>query len=111
MTSLILVNQEINQTNINNFKKQALDSLIQLKLKKIELSKYNFKNDNVQTNNYLKNILRDDIAGFKDNLNRNNLSYDLFLEEIETQLKWQKLIYQLYSKKIEVNEENIDKEI
>ena len=34
MTSLILVNQEINQTNINNFKKQALDSLIQLKLKK-----------------------------------------------------------------------------
>ena len=75
MTSLILVNQEINQTNINNFKKQALDSLIQLKLKKIELSKYNFKNDNVQTNNYLKNILRDDIAGFKkDNLNRNNLN-------------------------------------
>ena len=111
MTSLILVNQEINQTNINNFKKQALDSLIQLKLKKIELSKYNFKNDNTQINNYLKNILRNDIDGFKNNLKKNNLSYELFLDEIETQLKWQKLIYQIYSKKIEVNEESVDKEI
>ena len=111
MTSLILVNQEINQTNINNFKKQALDSLIQLKLKKIELSKYNFKNDNIQINNYLKNILRNDIDGFKNNLKKNNLSYELFLDEIETQLKWQKLIYQIYSKKIEVNEESVDKEI
>ena len=111
MTSLILVNQEINQTNINNFKKRALDSLIQLKLKKIELSKYNFKNDNAQINDYLKNILKDDIDSFKDNLKRNNLSYDLFLEEVETQLKWQKLIYQIYSKRIEVNEEDVEKEI
>ncbi len=111
MTSLILVNQEINQTNINNFKKRALDSLIQLKLKKIELSRYSFKNDNAQINNYLKNILKDDIDSFKDNLKRNNLSYELFLEEVEIQLKWQKLIYQIYSKKIEVNEEDVEKEI
>ena len=111
MTSLILVNQEINQTNIDNFKKRALDSLIQLKLKKIELSKYSFKNDNAQINDYLKNILKDDIDSFKDNLKRNNLSYDLFLEEVETQLKWQKLIYQIYSKRIEVNEEDVEKEI
>ena len=108
MTSLILVNQEINQTNINNFKKQALDSLIQLKLKKIELSKYNFKNDNTQINNYLKNILRNDIDGFKNNLKKNNLSYELFLDEIETQLKWQKLIYGLYFRVLSVTERNLE---
>ena len=111
IATLILANQEINQSNINKLKKQALDFLIKQKLKKIELSKYSFKNDNAQINDYLKNILKDDIDSFKDNLKRNNLSYDLFLEEVETQLKWQKLIYQIYSKRIEVNEEDVEKEI
>ena len=35
LSTLILSNQEINQKNINNIKSKALDSLIQLKLKKI----------------------------------------------------------------------------
>ena len=39
LTTLLLTNQEINQENINNQKKRALDLLIQHKLKKIELAK------------------------------------------------------------------------
>ena len=35
LTNLILSNQEINQENINNLKKQTLESLIQSKLKLI----------------------------------------------------------------------------
>ena len=34
LSTLILSNQEINQENIDNFKKQALEFLIQYKLKK-----------------------------------------------------------------------------
>ena len=43
LTSLILANQEINQQNIDELKKAVLDQLINLKLKKIELSKYKIK--------------------------------------------------------------------
>ena len=39
-TLLVLSNQEINQTNVNNTKNQAITSLINLKLKKHEINKY-----------------------------------------------------------------------
>ena len=41
LNSLILTNQEVNQKNINKLKKTSIESLIQLKLKRIELSKHN----------------------------------------------------------------------
>ena len=40
LISLILSGKEINQKNIDKYKKSTLDNLIQLKLMKIELSKY-----------------------------------------------------------------------
>ena len=43
LTSLVLAGDEITQENINKLKKQALDSLIQNKLKIIELKKYKIK--------------------------------------------------------------------
>ena len=36
------------------------------------------------------------------------MDYDIFFEEIETQFKWQKLIYKIYSNKIEIEENSID---
>ena len=42
LSTLVLANQEVNQSNINKLKK-AVDYLINQKLKKIELKKYNFK--------------------------------------------------------------------
>ena len=65
ISTLILGNQEINQVNINKLKKQALDFLIQHKLKTIELSKYNFKKDNKQIENYLNAISNNNINNLK----------------------------------------------
>ena len=104
LSSLMLNGQEINQKNINNTKKQALNALILFKLKKIELSKHNFKNDPKQISDYLNLISSNDIEKFKERFKRNNLDYELFIEEIETQFKWQKFIYQVYSNKIEIDE-------
>ena len=67
ISTLILGNQEINQVNINKLKKQALDFLIQHKLKTIELSKYNFKKDNKQIENYLNAISNNNINNLKEN--------------------------------------------
>ena len=65
LSTLILANQELNQTNINKIKSQALDLLISQKLKKIELKKYNIKKDSVKINEYLKTISLDNINGLK----------------------------------------------
>ena len=111
LTTLILANQEINQENINNLKKQALDILIQLKLKKIELNKYNYEVSNIELENFLNKIFSNNFNAQKIRLQNNNLSIDLLLEEFRTQLKWQKFIYQLYSKKIEINEKEINDKV
>lgn len=42
ISSLILSDQAINQENIDRYKNSSLEFLIQLKLKQIELSKFNF---------------------------------------------------------------------
>jgi peptidyl-prolyl cis-trans isomerase SurA len=111
LSTLILANQEINQTNINKIKSQALDLLISQKLKKIELKKYNIKKDSVKINEYLKTISLDNINGLKKKFEDNNLNFNLLLNEIEIQFKWQKLIYQIYSNKINIDEKTIDNEI
>ena len=50
LTTLFLANQEINQSNVNNYKKSAVDLLIQDKLKIIELNKYKKKSNDIMTN-------------------------------------------------------------
>ena len=108
---MLLTNQEINQESINNQKKRALDLLIQHKLKKIELAKYKIPNDIKQVNNYLRSISSNNIDKLKEEFKKNDLDFQLFLEEVETKLKWQKLIYSIYTKKIEIDESLIDLEL
>ena len=111
LSSLILAGDEINQKNIDKLKEQALESLIQQKLKKIELNEYKIKKNDAQVKTYLKSISSNDIFSFKKKFEDNNLDYQLFLEEVEIQLMWQELIYKIYSTKIEIDENVIDLEI
>ncbi len=111
LTSLVLANKEINQQNINNLKSQSLEALIQFKLKKIELSKFNLNDDPIRTKEYLNKISSNNIENLRDKFKKNNLNYDLFLDEINTQLKWQGFIFKIYSNKIEIDESIIANEL
>ena len=111
LTSLMLDGLVVSQENINNRKKQALNSLIQHKLKKIELSKFDFIVDENQKNSYLLSISPNGIEALKNKFKKNNLDFNFFIEELETQFMWQKLIYTIFANKIEINEESINKEI
>ena len=111
LTSLVLANKEINQQNINSLKSQSLEALIQFKLKKIELSKFNLNNDPIRTKDYLNKISSNNIENLKEKFKKNNLNYDLFLDEINTQLKWQGYIFKIYSNKIEIDESIISNEL
>ena len=111
LVSLFLAGDKVNQKNIDNLKKQALESLIQYKLKKIELTKYDIKENNNKINAYLNSISSNDTIKLKKNFKDKNLNYELFIDEIKTQFKWQDLIYKIYSKKILIDEKSLKQEL
>ena len=111
ITSLVLADKEINQENIDNLKRKSLDDLIRNRLKKIELKKYNLKRNNNRINAYLNTISSNNISQLKLLFDENNLDFQSFEDEVDTEIKWRNLIYKKYSKKIEINPEDINQEI
>ena len=111
LSNLILSNKEINQVNIDSLKRKAVDSLIQSKIKFIVISKYDLDVSKSQINQYLNSISSNDIQSLKKKFNKNNLDFELFLEDIEIEFKWQKLIYQIYSKNISFDDKQIEFEL
>ncbi len=111
LSTLILTNQEINQENINNIKNQSLDLIIQYKLKKIELSRFNFEADQTQVNSYLNSISSNNIQNLKDVFDKYNIDFEQFLDEVKIEFKWKQFIYNKYSKKIEIDDNIISEEI
>ena len=89
---MILSGQEINQENIDRYKKSTLENLIQLKLMKIELSKYDLKDRPDKLDSYLRSLSSNNVDLLKKKFLDNKLDYDLFLDEIKIKLKWQDLI-------------------
>ena len=113
-TVLILSSKELNQLNVNKSKSEALNFLINSKLKKDEITKFNvLPNDKAVINhlNKLASSYKTDQNGLKKIFEDNQLSYDLFLESIEIEFAWQKFIYNFYSEKIQLDEKSIDKEL
>ena len=111
LTTLVLSNQIIDQKNINRLKGQSLDSLIENKIKEIELEKHQLKIDETRVLNYLNSISSNNIEELKKTFKENNISFSLFKEEIEIQFKWQQFILNTYANQVKVNENIIDKEI
>lgn len=110
-TLIVLSNKEVNQSNIDKLKKVAVNQLINLKMKKIELSKYNIEIDRNNINAYLNKISSGNIQEFKNKFKVNNLDYNFYLDEIKTQLTWQKLIFSLYKDKVIIEEKEINDDL
>ena len=113
-TILFLANQPINQENINQVKNRAIKSLINYKLKKTELKKFNFEPDQNSINNYLLNVSRKlniNNLDLEKNFQLNFIDYEKFYDEIKTEFTWQKLIVNLYYKKIKLDETEIGYEL
>ena len=56
ITSLILSNQEVNQTNINQIKDSSFRKLVDLKLKKDELKNYKININTLAIEDHMQNI-------------------------------------------------------
>jgi peptidyl-prolyl cis-trans isomerase SurA len=111
LATLILTKKEINQKNINDLKQNALENLIQNRLKKIELKKYNFTRNESKINQYLNSISSNNIQNIKSLFQENGIDYKSFVDNIDIELKWRNLIFNNFSKKIEINLNDIDREV
>ncbi len=111
-TELILRNLEINQSNIDKMKNYAVRNLIDLRLKEIEVSKYNSIDlDNIDISRQLQMISSKSNIKIKERFSINNLNYDIFIKELKLQNAWQIVINSLFQDKIKINEEELLKEI
>ena len=111
LRTLIIAGSEINQSNINGLKKQSLDNLINLRLKEIELENFDFKIDKRRIDSYVNLVSKNKPQELENKLINYNLDFNLFLKEIETELKWRQFIFKKYSNRIEIDEILIEKEI
>ena len=110
-TSLILSNQDINQTNIDKNKKRALTYLIDLKLKMNELEKFKFNLDNINVNNQLLSLSSNNIIGFEKKFQELGINFKLFVNEIKIETAWKQLMFNIYKEKVKISQKDIDKEV
>lgn len=113
-TTLVLTNQEINQKNINNIKNLSLKKLIDIKVKQSETKNYNIKIDELAIKSHMQRISKQlnlEPNSLEEFFESNRISYDQYKEEIEIEFLWQKLIAEIYSSKINITEDQIEKEI
>ena len=111
LSTLIIAGNEINQKNIDSLKEQALENLIYYKLKEIELAKFNFEVNKQELNKYINRIAKNNISGLKKDFKDFGIDFNLWEQELKTELKWQRFIYFTYSNKIEIDEDFLEKEL
>ncbi len=104
----------LNKTELVQISKK---SLIQEKIKKIEIQK-NFENPKI-SDDFLKQLLKNiyrrigikSLDDFKNYLILNQIDYDQVLKKIETEALWNELIVVKFSKKIKIDKKNLEKKI
>ena len=112
---LFLTGQELSQTNIDRAKETTLGSLINYKIKKQEVKKFKISIEkDINVDMILDNMYQrynTDEQGLINIFLNNGLDYQAYLEEVKTEVAWQKLIFKLFNNKINLNQEEIKKEI
>lgn len=112
---LFLTNQKMDQANINSSKRNALEALISLKLKKEEVLRFKESiKSNSRTSSHLANLAskyNTDINGLKKIFKSNDVDFNFYLEEVKIEIAWQKLIFNIYNDKVVINELEIEKEL
>ena len=113
-TTLILANQKINQENINKLKNISLKRLIDLKIKQSEIEKFNITINELAIENHMQKIannLNINPAELKKYFELSRINYEQYRKEVEIEFLWQKLITQLYSSKIDIDNDQLEKQV
>ena len=114
---LIALNPVIQNSNEDEIIKFSKKSIIQEKIKQIEIKK-NFKESKIEQK-FLEQILKNvytkiginNLNDFKKYLKANNVDFKIVKKKLETEALWNKLILIKFSSKIKIDEENIRRKL
>ena len=116
ITYLKLFNEKIREMDNEALVIYASKSVIREKIKKIEVSK-NFKlgmNEEIvsqQLNQFIVKLGLSNRNEYFDLLKKLKLTNDFIKSKIETEILWNRLIYEKYNSKLNINEKKIEKEL
>ncbi len=112
---LLFNNIEINKDNVLASKNIALNSIIRNLIKSYEINKYQVnKYSQKDLEKYVENLASSrkiTVTEFKKFFDKNNLNYNKFIDELIVELKWNTLIYDLYSKQLNINLLEVESEL
>src|SRR6056300_917742 len=106
--------------NLNQLKKEevyqiSLQSVLKYRIKQNEVIK-NFKEVKFDNKGYLNTLIENtyknlgfkNLTDFKNELNINKISYELFVEKLKVDILWNRIIFLKYSDKIIINENELN---
>jgi len=116
-TILALTNRPANKKDFGKLQNLAFASLKKRLIKETEIKRYKIsKYNKADINNYIQ-ILETNLGltqqniSLKDHFKRYGANYDYYLEGVIINFKWNSLIYSLYLKQLDVDEELIKSEL
>ena len=114
-TILAISNEVADEKSFVTFRNVAFQSLKKLIIKQIEINKYKIEDYNeVDLNNYISQIEKNlnlQNINLEDHFKKYGANYQIFIEGIITNLKWNTLIYTLYKRQLDVDLSVINSEV
>ena len=114
---LIALNPNIKDSKEEDIKRLAQKSIIQEKIKKIEINK-NFNNPKIPSKileEILKNVYTrigiENLEKFKEYLTINNINFEDVQNKLEIEALWNELVIIKYSSRVKINEEKLKKKL
>ena len=115
ITNLVLDKKEITQESINSNKNLSIQNLVKKTIKKNEINKYKIKNyNNEDLKKYIQRVAKTfntNTIGLKNIFIKNNINYNVFVENYKTELLWNTLIYSIYKNQINISKIEVTNEI
>ena len=116
-TILALTNKPANKNEFGKLQNIAFLSIKKRLIKETEIKKYKItKYNNTDVNNYILGLennlgLVQQNISLKDHFKRYGANYDIYFEGVIINFKWNSLIYSLYQKQLDLDEELIKSEL
>ena len=112
---IILNNMSYSDDKREKLQEMAIKSIIKKNIKKIEISKNDFlkfsQNDLNNELSRLANRINLDVETLKNICITNELDFSIITEQIETELLWYSLIFNLYRNRLSINLNEIDEQL
>ena len=111
---LILNNQSFSEEKKEYLQSLAIRSVIKTNIKKIEIEKYDLELSRDEVDKQLKkmaNNLNMNFNTFKNIFTTNEIDFSIVTDQVQTELLWNSLIFQLYKDRLSINLSEIDEQL